>query len=214
MSMPRTEKAVCPKCGREFEYTMWQSINTQMRFAIPDIISGKLFEAVCPGCGETYTMDYPILFNDMLHKVMIHYVAEDDVDEAIKAVGLSKALGYRIRVVTSQYDLREKTAIFNAGLDDRVVELMKYVVVTDNMDKLGGREIEYVLFDPDGDDSMLEVLTDDGAVSYMQEVMPVYETIEEHIGDMLASMPDEEQIDLFWAREFVKSLDDGGNVKQ
>ena len=89
MSMPRTEKAVCPKCGREFEYTMWQSINTQMKFAIPDIISGKLFEAVCSGCGETYTMDYPILFNDMLHKVMIHYVAEEDVDEAIKAVGLS-----------------------------------------------------------------------------------------------------------------------------
>ena len=34
---------------------------------------------------------------------------------------------------------------------NRVVELMKYVVMTDSMDQLGGREVEYVLFDPDGD---------------------------------------------------------------
>ena len=214
MSMPRTEKAVCPKCGREFEYTMWQSINTGMKFAIPDIISGKLFEVRCSGCGETYTMDYPILFNDMLHKVMIHYVAEDDVDEAIKSVALSRALGYRIRVVTSQYDLREKTAIFNADLDDRVVELLKYLLITDHMDELGGREVEYVLFDPDGDDSMLEILTDDGRVSYMKDVMPVYETIEEHIAEKLATMPDEEPIDLLWAKEFVQSLDGGEGIKQ
>ncbi len=211
--MPRTEKAVCPKCGREFEYTMWQSINTEMDFAIPDIISGKLFEACCTGCGETYTMNYPILFNDMLHKVMINYVAEDEVDDAIRSLALSKAMGYKIRVVTSQYDLREKTAIFNAGLDDRVAELMKFFLITDNMDQLGEREVEHVLFLPDGEDSLLEILTDDGEVSYMNNVMPVYETIEEHIAEKLASMPDEEQIDLFWAQEFIESVD-GGSIKQ
>lgn len=44
--------------------------------------------------------------------------------------------------------------------------------------------------------------------------MPVYETIEEHLAEKLASMPDEERIDLLWAKEFVQSLDDGERVKQ
>ena len=44
MSIPNKRTIKCPKCGKEIEFTLWQSINTDMPFAIPDIISGKLFE--------------------------------------------------------------------------------------------------------------------------------------------------------------------------
>ena len=65
MSIPVKQTVTCPKCGKPIEFTMWQSINTEMDFALPDIISGKLFEVSCKGCGFTSRVDYPILFNDM-----------------------------------------------------------------------------------------------------------------------------------------------------
>ncbi len=93
MSMPHREKIKCPKCGKELEYTMWDSINTQMDFAIPDIISGKLFEVVCDRCGQKLHLMYPILFNDMIHNVMIHYVMPGQEQEAEKAWVFYRCLG-------------------------------------------------------------------------------------------------------------------------
>ena len=61
----------CPKCGADISFTRWQSINTQMNFAIPDIISGKLFDVDCKKCGQHIHLNYPLLFNDMIHSVMI-----------------------------------------------------------------------------------------------------------------------------------------------
>ena len=43
MSMPSEETVKCPKCGEDMHFTYWRAIKTEMDFAIPDIISGKLF---------------------------------------------------------------------------------------------------------------------------------------------------------------------------
>ena len=130
MSIPHKQTVKCPKCGEEIEFTLWQSINTEMDFAIPDIISGKLFEVECKKCGYKTHVNYPMLFNDMIHNVMIYSVAPDSTEETEKALdSLKKMYPGRTRIVTDQSTLREKTAIFNAGLDDRVTEILKLIIM-------------------------------------------------------------------------------------
>ena len=60
MSTSHEETVKCPKCGEEIHFTYWQSINTEMDFAIPDIISAKLFEIKCGNCGNESHVTYSL----------------------------------------------------------------------------------------------------------------------------------------------------------
>ena len=86
MSIPTKQTVPCPKCGKEIEFTLWQSINNEIPTAMEDVISGKLFEIECKHCGLKTNVNYPILVNDMEHNVMVYYVQPDDTEETEKAV--------------------------------------------------------------------------------------------------------------------------------
>ena len=73
MSQPITHNAACPGCGRELEFTLWQSISTETENAREDIISGKLFDVCCPDCGYKARVQYPILFTDLEHNTWIWF---------------------------------------------------------------------------------------------------------------------------------------------
>lgn len=103
MSIPHKQTVKCPKCGEEIEFTLWQSINTEMNFAIPDIISGKLFEVECKKCGYKTHVNYPMLFNDMIHNVMIYSVAPDSTEET------EKALDYAEKNVSRSHPYRDRS---------------------------------------------------------------------------------------------------------
>lgn len=202
MSMPQRETVECPKCGKKLTYTMWQSINTQMDFAIPDIISGKLFEVVCDKCGQKLHIMYPILFNDMIHHIMISYVMPGSEEEAMKGFDFSRSLGYRLRIVTSQESLREKTAIINAGLDDRIVELMKIIVLAQTGDQLEGKDLGGIYFIPDEKQPVMEFVIA-GKPSYLNIVMDGYRFLEETYRDAFAETDDDTIIDREWALAFL-----------
>ena len=144
MSIPRKMKASCPNCGSEITFTMWISINTDMEFALPDILSGKLFQIRCGNCGYETRADYPILFNDMVHKMVIQYAFPDAIAEAEKTCRELMQYGPRARIVTSQNELREKAAILNDGLDDRLVEILKYLMLPSWQKQLPGHTIKHL----------------------------------------------------------------------
>lgn len=202
MSMPKEETVKCPKCGAENKFTCWQSINTEEDFAIPDIISGKLFEVKCEACGHVTHVHYPILFNDMIHGVMINYVMPEAVEEAERIADyMRERMDFcRFRIVTSQTDLREKTAIFNAGLDDRVVEILKLLVMAQIHDQVEGKGVHGVYFVP-GDEPVIEILMKDGN-GHLPVSMETYRDLEQKVLPLLRT--DREYfIDQNWAAEFL-----------
>ena len=126
----------CPKCNEEHPFVMWQSINTQldpeMRAAVKD---RSAFQFICPTCGEKTYVDYGFLYHQMEDGIMIHYASSDeDAEEIYKMVTNKEQDGlfhdmldadYLIRIVRSQNELREKISIFDEGLDDRIIEIIK-----------------------------------------------------------------------------------------
>lgn len=57
MSIPVKKTVPCSNCGKDIEFTMWQSINNEMSFAMKDIISGKLFEIECNVFGQLFAKE-------------------------------------------------------------------------------------------------------------------------------------------------------------
>ena len=208
MSIPRKQTVSCPKCGKTIEFTMWQSINNEMSFAMPDIISGKLFEVECKHCGLKTHIDYPILVNDMAHNVMIYYTHPDGVEETEKAlVSMNKLYKGRTRIVTDQPTLREKVAIFNADLDDRVIELLKAIVMAQVEEQLAGKEVQGVFFIP-GDNPRFEIVFDDGS-GHVPVNMDFYKKVEEEFfGEKELATDDEVFVDRDWAYSFIESSED------
>ena len=203
MSKSRKQTVKCPKCGAEIAFTLWDSINTDMDSAIPDIISGSLFKASCGACGYKTYVNYPMLFNDLIHGVMIYNAtSEKDIEEAETALDAMKKLyPGRTRIVTDQSTLREKVSIFNAGLDDRVTELLKLIVMAQLQQQLAGKTLLGVYFIP-GDQPQFEVALEEGS-GYVPVSMEMYENIEKQFHDKLAAGDEEYYIDQDWAFAFL-----------
>ncbi len=199
MSIPVKQSVSCPKCGKSIDFTMWQSINNEMSFAIPDIISGKLFEVECKSCGLKTYVNYPILVNDMDHNVMIYYTYPDGVEETEKAiVTLKKMYDGRARIVTDQASLREKVAIFNADLDDRVVEILKAIVMAQVEEQLADKDVQGVYFIAD-ENPRFEIVYDGGS-GYIPVSMDFYDKARDEFfpGETL-NLDSEVFVDQDWA---------------
>ena len=156
MSDCRKEKINCPECGKEFEFTLWNSVNTVINPEMKaKVRSGEIFRYVCPHCGSKVTLSYPMLYHQMEDRVMIWFAPNDTV-KAIEALQCTPAgMGemfsdfvtqYKKRVVSSINDLREKLAILDAGLDDCAIEFMKAFGRAQLEQELPGREIQAFFF--------------------------------------------------------------------
>lgn len=62
----------CDKCGKEYEATMWHSVNVDLN---PELrvkyLDNSLFNFKCPHCGNEQYIVYPVLYHDMKHNFMV-----------------------------------------------------------------------------------------------------------------------------------------------
>lgn len=131
MSIKSKAVAVCKHCGKEHEVEIYKSINVgsdpQLKAAV---LSGEMFLWECPHCGKANLASYDCLYHDPEEKVMVWLLpfGEPEGPEKDAIMNQAKAMGdYRLRIVGNAGDLMEKVMIFDAGLDDRCIELVKYV---------------------------------------------------------------------------------------
>lgn len=207
MSMLEKETVKCPKCGADVETKHWSSINTEMPFAIDDIISGKLFKFKCSSCGITVKLDYPILFNDMKHNVMIHYCSPENAEGILKMMDSMPVFVKRSRVVRSQMGLREKTMIFNDELDDRTIEFMKAFIMNQLMqDGKEPEEAYYVSPDVLMPEACFEFCMKAGDPIHILFDKELYETLDAAVKKAFAGEKDNGIIDCEWALENLEKV--------
>ena len=174
MSRHRMINIECPICKKEGAFQIWESINTtldpEMKQAVLDK-SAFLFK--CPGCGNETYVDYGTLYHQMEDKIMIHYATTDEneqeildmlkFDEDNKMNNLFKNMisnNYLIRIVRSQNALREKIQIFDAGLDDRIIEIAKiYIWIMYKDQNPNSKDVE-IFFLKDNDENIFVILDD------------------------------------------------------
>lgn len=132
MSMPRRIPLRCPKCGTEFETTVFESLNTNFDPNVIDsVISGERFTAKCPHCGAVTPLEYELLYHDMINRAMIWVLhpQEPAYETRLKNVRETTFIPYDVtRIVPNINYLRDKAACLKSGKDDRVIELCKLIL--------------------------------------------------------------------------------------
>lgn len=210
MSMERKETITCPECGTENDFVVWQSLNGDLDpEAKQRLIDGTLFDFKCKKCGYESKVNYPILYHDMTHNVMIHCVPEEGVEEAYKEfVESENAFGIKLpkytkRIVTNHNSLREKAIIFEYGLDDRVIEIIKLFYYANASKQFPEANIRDVFFLVADGKFILEFIGDKPLSAEIADGM--YDSIKADFAEKLeASEDDDVIINIGWASKILK----------
>ncbi len=121
----------CPECGHEQEISIIASVNVTVD---PDmrekVLSGDIFLFVCEQCGFSGFAGFPFIYEDKETAGGFLIYLEPECED--REVGVDGDVADQVllqnitmRLVTTINELKEKIFIFEAGLDDRVVELFK-----------------------------------------------------------------------------------------
>ena len=147
MSINSKQSVKCPECGQMSDVTVWNSITVSDSGDLKkDLLSGKVNMFRCASCGHTALMPTPMLYHDEGRRLMISFSPTNDpvlkqqlfenVQNSSRSSGeLEKLIGYNLRFVTDYNELLEKILIFDNGLNDKAVEVIKLMVLSQDVDK-------------------------------------------------------------------------------
>ena len=160
-------KVTCKSCGNIHEIDSYRGINVaenpELKAWVKD---GSLFVWSCPACGSTNLATYQTIYHDPSERVLIWLLPKGSLPEdKVKAIG--KQIedssdfpdGYIFRRVENVGSLIEKVNIFDAGLDDAVMELCKHVTKMELAEKSGDKSIldaSLKFYKMDGPDNDIE----------------------------------------------------------
>ena len=118
----------CKHCGQKTEIDVRQSINValdpELKARVKD---GSLFVWECPYCGHRNLALYQTLYHDPDSKLMVWLLPGDAQPPQQVADAVRGLDGYTLRLVREVGDLIEKVNLHDAGLDDTVLEMCKWV---------------------------------------------------------------------------------------
>ena len=182
MSRHHTEEIVCPACQHKGIFEIWDSINTVLNPEMKEkVLNQSIFSYTCPKCGETFQLAYSTLYHQMEDLIMIYLVSESEVEKTQELFCGNETLfdlsadKYLKRIVTSPNQLIEKIQIFDAGKDDRIVELVKLIVTDYLHQNCPDQEFDDLFFATDDSEKNILVILHDGDITSTVEIDGLYE---------------------------------------
>lgn len=147
MSINIKQSVKCPKCGQMSDVTVWSSVTVKDGPDLKtDLLSGRLNMFHCPSCSQVGLMPHPMLYHDEDKKLMISFSPTNDavlkqqmfenVEKSSRESGeLEKLAGYNLRFVADYNELLEKVLIFDNNLNDKAVEVIKLMILSQDIEK-------------------------------------------------------------------------------
>lgn len=134
--MSEKESAIvnCTHCGSKHRITVYPVLDkSESPRLARRLVNGTFFEHKCNTCGKIYEIWYPVLYKDDENDVII--CCSTDTNEEVETdIAIQRRRDrmrseaedpIQIRHVRSSNALREKARLFDVGLDDRIIELLK-----------------------------------------------------------------------------------------
>ena len=211
----------CLHCRRHFNVREYQKVELpRQQELIPYILDGSIFEFECPHCREEYTVlkDQEEFIIDNQEKKYRIYYSDNEYDSGVKLMQVSHGLGitseeeknfvlevraldedgYRIRFEANYSFAVEKMVIFEAGLNDVAVELLKsFMELQYEFDK----DFDRLVFIDDQDRAFVGV-QDDRPVFAVEFDEEEYEAILEEFAEECASI--QYEVDTYEIKKIMK----------
>lgn len=215
MSRCHEETIKCPNCGYETNFIIWESINTVLNPDLKEKVrNDDIFRFGCRRCGYTALVNYPFLYHQMEDKIMIYYTS-NRTNKYANQLNKAKELldnndffleiykGERHRVVATREEFKEKLQILDAGLDDRVVEMMKLLVASYYFDENPKGTIKEIYFVYSKDEAKFIIKHDDNSWGSNNYIQDMYDDLKESYKDVLDREDNDFIVDANWASNFI-----------
>ena len=173
-------KTKCPYCGKEFDITIYTSIDPETDPDLRDrCISGDIFRQLCPHCHTEYMTQYPLVYKNIPDKFILWLSSAPMSGSTEEAVNLAKK-GYTLRRCATLEEFAEKIRIFEDHMNDIAVELAKYDSFIEFLDNRNGKpedvtSIEYQKVD--NDVIKINIRMEDKGMSFLIPVSVLEEEI-------------------------------------
>lgn len=131
----------CPTCGTSSDFRYWSVVNAQENPELTRaILEGSFFVKTCASCGALVRIGHPCLYLSPEQHWCIYFVTDDQMkaaarkmfkglhadDDRLTATGDYEGPAMSThRIVCTPSEFIDKVCVCEAGLDDRVVELVK-----------------------------------------------------------------------------------------
>ena len=149
------------------DITVWNSITVKDSADLKeDLLKGRVNIFHCPTCSQVGLMPTPMLYHDEDKRLMMSFspcndplLAKqlyDDIRKSSKESGeLEKLEGYNLRFVTDFNARLEKILIFDAGLNDKAVEVIKLMILSQDIEKSEQRVCRFGKYENDALEFMI-----------------------------------------------------------
>lgn len=141
MSINSKKTIKCPQCAQMSEQNVWHSITVSDSADLKrDLLSGRVNMFCCPSCGYRALIPEPLLYHDEEKSLMLSFspcTGEAEREKLFKEIRkasresgeLENLVGYNLRFVYDYNSLLEKLLIFDNGLNDRTIEVLKVLIL-------------------------------------------------------------------------------------
>ncbi len=199
MTVSGTVQVACPGCQLEQEAKLVQSVNAR---ASPELkqqlLAGELNILACPACGKRTQLAATLLYHDPDRDYFCQACpgGESAMAAGAAAFQVIGGVGTR-RLVPTQNALVEKVKLLDAGLDDRVAEVLKVLLLASRGDDIN----TILLFQHvDREGGLLTWLRLDGSV-LLQSPLAAYDKLAPTL-----KAADDLRIDRAWAVAAAQSM--------
>ncbi len=153
MAVQETYSIRCPKCGRDQEALLYESVNVTESPELRDILMANELNAVtCEQCGFSFRVDKKLLYHDADQGIMIYWFpegADASGDQQQQFMDTLRALNDllpdgmdapNVHLVYSRMELVERIFLLEAGLNERIIEYVKTIIYSRNMEQINPAE--------------------------------------------------------------------------
>jgi len=168
MSFSKTYSIRCPQCDHSQSVELYESIHVAQEPTLKTaLLENHLNRVQCEQCDANFRIDKPVLYHDTDRNILIHWMPDvacsrdeilDEFDQAMEELRSALPADVetpRVRLVFTRLELVELMFMIEAGMDERVVESIKYSIHLQNMKRLPPTEKQLLL---DVQDSTTEEL--------------------------------------------------------
>ncbi|MCL4552286.1 MAG: CpXC domain-containing protein [Candidatus Marsarchaeota archaeon] len=211
----------CPSCGQSSKAIIWNSVNVSVDPELREkVLQQDINRFCCPACGAEAVINANLLYHDMERHFMVQ-LTYDETGESPSPFDdtMLRVLGedFIFRVVRTYRQLIEKILIFQDGLDDRVIEVMKALVRIQNEDFINvpadmflyeqitdgqdGKELHFVLLDEEARNRNDFAIPMHSYRSSMEKMRGLLESSR--------SMPELMEVDMSYALRLIQEISRG-----
>ena len=214
MSKIENANVKCNNCGHVFETKIWTSLNTHARKEwLESFFDKSMFDVECPSCHERIHLQYNLLYHDMDYPAVVWYSpdkSEESVENLKQGIAAFREMDrYTTRIVFSQDRLIEKAQIFKAGLDDRIIEVLKAFAVVHCNGEIENFKFRFAFFECDESDNKRFLIFSENETYTYTFSEDFYNEIREVASDLIESASEGEwNIDFDWADKLSFEISD------